>query len=1116
MRVMRGIEVGGRAWSSRLAAVVMVLFLACLFGRVKANGQTASQAAEIVKSLSASSHAVVDRMTQLNRLPADAWQYHAGDLAHGEAPDLDDRSWQVIKEKTETSQEAVWFRRWIEVPQNLHGYDLTGARIWFLFSADANGPMPEIIYFNGRRVALGDDLEPIVLFDNAKPGDKVLVAVKLLHTVDKKTFRGTELKIDFVENRPNPENLRLEALSAAVLIPSISKDVAADTATLDKAISAVDLTALDAQDQSKFDASLKQSQALLESLKPLVRQATMHLTGNSHIDAAWLWPWTETVDVVKRTFGTALQLMNEYPDYTYTQSAAQYNAWIAGKYPQMNEQIKQRIKEGRWEIVGGMWVEPDLNMPDGEAQVRSILVGKRWFQKEYGVDVRIGWNPDSFGYTWQLPQIYKRSGIDYFVTQKTAWNDTNQFPFKLFWWESPDGSKVLTYFPHDYGNDNLNPVRLSHDFTIAREHAPGLTEMMDLYGSGDHGGGPTRAVLDEGVHWMQPEKIAPTMKFGTAQSYFTEIEKKIAPESHTWDYDSIAKGYERPAPPAEGLVAIPTWKSELYFEYHRGVMTTQAGHKRNMRDSEEWALNAEKLASLAWLEGDQYPGDELTEAWKKITFNDFHDLAAGSGIGIIYNEAQQDYDQVRWATNEISQHAIKTLAANVDTQVTGGVPILVLNPLAWERSGTVTANVQLPAAAGGGISVLDGANRVVPSQVLERSDKNHTYRLLISVDNVRSMGYKVLHVVPGARQFASDLKAEGMTIENALLKVTVDPQTGCITSLYDKKTKFETLAPGACGNQLQTFKDLPKDYDAWNIDPGTLDHFTSIDKADSVELVAKGPLHGAIRVTHTWQNSKFVQEIELDAGADQVDVANDIDWHETHVLLKAAFPLAATSNKATYEVPYGSIERPTTRNNSWEQAQFEVPALRWADLGDGRHGFSLLNNSKYGYDGKDNVLRISMLRSPTWPDPDADRGHQHFTYALYPHGGDWKQALTVRHGYEYNYRLQAIPVQAHTGSLPAEHAYVTVKPESVVLTALKKAEDTNGLVFRVYEWAGKSADVQIHVPKGATGATVTNLMEKPEGTGLAVSSDTITVPIHPYEILTVRVDYPHQEQVSSR
>ncbi len=1105
-----GVGLGKKIVSLELGAALLLLAGVGILGRVQAGAQTATQAAEIVKPLSTHTHEVVSRLTELDRLPAEEWRFHAGDLAHGESPDLDDSSWTVLKARAETLQDAVWFRRWIEVPQDLHGYDLTGARIWFSFSASANGPMPEIIYFNGRRVALGDDLEPIVLFDKAQPGDKVLVAVKLLHTVDKKTFDGTQLKIDFAENRPNPEDLRLEILSAALLIPSISKNATADTGTLERGVDAVDLDALDARNQAKFDASLKRAQSTMENLNPVLQQASLHLTGNSHIDAAWLWPWTETVDVVKRTFGTALQLMNEYPDYTYTQSAAQYNEWIAEKYPQMNEEIKQRIKEGRWEIVGGMWVEPDLNMPDGEAQVRSILLGKRWFQKEYGVDVRIGWNPDSFGYTWQLPQIYKRSGIDYFVTQKTAWNDTNQFPFKLFWWESPDGSKVLTYFPHDYANNNLNPVRLSNDFTVARQHTPGLTDMMDLYGIGDHGGGPTRAILDEGVHWMQAGRVVPTMKFGTAQSYFTEFEKKVVSDPRTWDYKSIAQGYEPPATPPDGKVAIPTWKSELYFEYHRGVMTTQANHKRNMRDSEEWALNAEKFASLAWLQGSPYPGDELTEAWKKITFNDFHDLAAGSGIGVIYKEAQQDYDQVHWATNEISQKAIKTLSAGIDTQVPSGVPILILNPLAWERSGPVTADVQLPAVAQG-VSILDATNRVVPSQVLKSDPATHSYRVLIEVGKVPSLGYTVLHAVPGVKPFATDLKVEELTLENSILKVTVDARTGCITSLYDKKTQFEALAPGSCGNQLQAFKDLPKDYDAWNIDPGTLDHVISIGNADSVELVEKGPLRASIRVTHSWQSSKFAQEITLDAHADQVNVVNDVDWHETHILLKAAFPLAATNSMATYEVPYGTIQRPTTRNNSWEQAQFEVPALRWADLGDGQHGFSLINNSKYGYDDKDNVLRISLLRSPTWPDPEADRGHQHFTYALYPHGGDWKQALTVRRGYEYNYKLQATQVEAHSGALPAQYAYVTVSPENVVLTALKKAEDENGLVFRVYEWAGKSGDVQIRVPKGATGATITNLMEKPEGSALPMTDGIVSVPVHPFEILTVRVDYPSQQ-----
>ena len=1083
---------------------------------IGAVAQSAADAARIAASLPTDTHAVIDRLSSLSDLPDGTWKLHAGDLAHGEAVNLDESDWQPIANGSKAPKEAVWFRQTFKVPATLHGYDLTGARIWFEFHAYANGPMPEILYFNGRRVAMGDDLEPVVLFDNAKPGDKVTVAVKLLHTVDDKNFRGATLKIDFPESRPNPEDLREEFLSAALLVPALAPGDAAQVATLNDAIRTVDLAALDAHDQIKFDASLKAAHVRLEALKPLLQQVTFHLTGNSHIDAAWLWPWTETVDVVKRTFGTALQLMYEYPGYTFTQSAAAYNEWLADKYPEMNAEIAQRIKEGRWEIVGGMWVEPDLNMPDGESLVRQILVGKRWYKQAYGVDVRIGWNPDSFGYTWQLPQIYKKCGIDYFVTQKMAWNDTNKMPFKFFWWESPDGSKVLSYFPHDYANDNLNLVRLARDYTIAQKQATGLPSIMDLYGIGDHGGGPTRAILDEGFHWAAPGHVTPKIEFGTAQSYFSSLEKQIAQESPVWDYRSIAKGYTAP-PAVEGKVSIPTWKSELYFEYHRGVMTTQANHKRNMRDSEEEVLNAEKWASLAWLDGRAYPGKELTEDWKKVLFNQFHDLAAGSGIGVIYKDAQKDYDVVRWSTNEIDSEALQAVSGHINT--TGdGIPVVVYNPLGWVRSGYVHVKVQFPKGSPGDIwgnqgQVTSGSAKI--DSITGVADLN------IWVDRVPALGYTTVHVgqqKAGGPWVVAEAQRKDMgstiALENRYLRVMVDKTSGCITSVYllvidsTPPRGFETLAPGACGNQLQFFKDTPKDYDAWNIDPGTLDRAPeTITHADSVEAITGANGEPAIRVMSHFRNSQFVQTIMLDWY--QVDIENDIDWHESHVLLKAAFPLAASGPFATYEIPYGTIERPTTRNNSWEKAQFEVEAMRWADLGDGKHGLSVLNQTKYGYDAVGNTLRLTLLRSPKWPDPDADMGHHHFHYALYPHAGTWKDALTVRHGYEYNYPLTAVVTTAHPGTLPASHSFASVGPENVVLTAVKKAEDAKGLIFRVYEWAGKESIAEFDVPPGATGATVTNLMETPEGAPLAVVGDVVKAPIHPYEILTIRVDYPN-------
>ncbi|HEV2463984.1 MAG TPA: glycoside hydrolase family 38 C-terminal domain-containing protein [Acidobacteriaceae bacterium] len=1069
-----------------------------------------SPEAQAIKTLPANDQQIIQRLGELNTLPSGPWRYHVGDVPHGESPTLDDSSWPIAKLRSEGPNEGVWYRQWVEVPKSLHGYDLTGTRIWFQFHAYANGPMPQIIYFNGRRVALGDDLEPIVLFDDAKPGDKVLIAVKLLATVDKKQFAGSEMKIDFAQNRPDPDDKRDEFISDALLIPSLSKDIPTDTATLTGAISAVDLGALDSGNQQAFDASLNAAQEKLDALKPLMHQVTFHETGNSHIDAAWLWPWTETVDTVKRTFGTALQLMNEYPEYTYTQSAAQYNAWMANKYPEMNDEIKQRIKDGHWEVVGGMWVEPDLNLPDGESTARSILIGKRWYEQHYGVNVRIGWNPDSFGYNWQLPQIYKKSGIDYFVTQKMTWNDTNQLPLKLFWWESPDGSKVLTYFPHDYANTDLGPVRLSENMVQARKFAPGMNSMMDLYGVGDHGGGPTRAMLDQGMHWAHSDQVVPNYHFGLAQNYFNEVEKELAPDSRTWNYDSIAQGYQFPTP-VDGKISIPTWNDELYLEYHRGVYTTQAKMKYNLRHGPEWTLNAEKLASLAWLDGNNYPNDKLTDAWKKITFNDFHDLAAGSGIGVIYKDAQKQFDVVHYEDNAVSDKALDTIDARINT--TGaGVPVIVFNPLAWNRTGLVHLSVQMPQAVST-VSVLDSADHVLPSAVLSSDAQTHTFKLVVKIENAPSLGYEVLHVVPGKRSFATDMKVHGLTLENAALRVTVDPKSGCITSLFDKKTNFETLAPNSCGNELQLFHDLPKDYDAWNIDPGTYDHPPQrLDTADSVQLVKNVPLGAIIQVTHHTQLSKFTQDIILTDGSDQVIVMNNVDWHETHELLKAAFPLAATSDKATYEIDYGTIQRPTTRNNSWEKARFEVPAQRWADLGDGQHGFSLINDTKFGYDAVGNQLRLTLLRSPTWPDPNADRGEQHFSYALYPHGGDWQQAMSVRHGFDFNYPFKTEQVSSHTGELPARHSFISVTPSNVVLTAMKKAEDSNALIFHLYEWAGKSGDITISVPPGATGATETNLMEKPEGGPLSVTGDKVTVPVHPFEIVAVRVDYPHKQQ----
>src|SRR5580658_4286992 len=591
--------------AKRLQSLLCLLCLAGL-GCLCAPGQ--NQETPLPSLLTPESQAVLDKLASLSALPAPDWRYHAGDLQHGESPSLNDAGWQAVTTGAALPGEALWMRATIEVPKSLNGYDLTGTQISFRLRIGANGPVTQIVYFNGRRVAMGTDLEPITLFADAKPGDKVLVAVKLLHSEDQKGFRGSEQIIQFAANRPNPEDFRQEAVSASLLLPALGEGGSDTSRKLQSFIHEVNLSALSNANQAEFDDSLREAQKGVMTLRPLLQQADIHLTGNAHIDAAWLWPWTETVEAVRQTFGTALQLMDEYPKYTYTQSAAAYDEWMEQKYPPEFEQIQKRVKEGRWEMLGGMWVEPDLNMPDGESQVRQLLVGKRYFQSRFGVDVRIGWNPDSFGYNWQLPQIYKRSGVNYFVTQKMSWNETNQLPLKLFWWQSPDGSRVLTYFPYGYGND-IEPIDMAEVFARARQANPGTTEIMHLYGVGDHGGGPTRAMLDAGDRWLEPDKAYAKLNFGVAGTFFSAVEKQLdTAHAPVWNYKTLAAGDTKlPQPPA-GLWSIPVWNDELYFEYHRGVFTTQANHKRNMRESEEQLLNAEKYSSLAWLSGTPYPG----------------------------------------------------------------------------------------------------------------------------------------------------------------------------------------------------------------------------------------------------------------------------------------------------------------------------------------------------------------------------------------------------------------------------------------------------------------------------------------------------------------------------
>jgi alpha-mannosidase len=1040
---------------------------------------------------------MLDRLQSLTTMELPEWRFHA-DVPHPEDPNLNDAEWQTVRVHEEWTTGARVLRRWIEIPEKINGYSTQGSLVELNLLIRSRDSLMLTIFSNGGTVYHGDEdmQQPIPLTQNAQPGQKFLVAVRINCATAQTDIIESKLTIVPPSNRPHPSALRMEIVSAEPMIAAYEDDKARRQQQLDAAIKAIDLAALDRCDQAGFDRSLNEAQSKLEVLKPWLQRFRIHAVGNSHIDMAWLWPWTETVEVVRNTFQSVLDLMREYPDFTFTMSSARTYEWIEEKYPDMFKQIEERVREGRWEVIGGMWIEPDLNMPDGESLTRQILVGKRYFQSRFGVDVKIGWNPDSFGYNWQLPQIYKKSGMGYFVTQKLLWaHEFTTFPYKLFWWQAPDGSRLLTYFPRDYAG-GIDGPSMANDLSVwgPSIYGPKLSdtpEIMHLYGVGDHGGGPTRQMLDNAEVLMSPKTVYPRFELGTATGFFDDLEKKLP------------------------SMNVPTWNGELYFQYHRGVFTTQAETKRRIRRSEETMLNAEKFASLALLDGRSYPLEEMNRAWKRLLFDDFHDIMPGSGIGVNYLDARRNLDDVRRAGNEVIQNSLKELAAHINTQGVG-VPLLVINSLSWPRREVVELEAQLPSPAKN-ISVTDTSGKEAESQLVSIDPQTHRARFLL-LASTPSLGYKIYFVrgVANAAPVISKLKATANTLENEFVRVKIDPQTGCMTSLFDKRNNQEALAPSEtdtggptnkiCGNLLQTFVDKPKQWDAWNIDEDFEKQHWDLDQADEVKLLENGPLRAVIRIKKHFQKSTFTQDVTLYPSTPRVDVNMQVDWNEKHILLKVAFPVSAHSQNATFEIPYGSVVRPTTRNTAAEKAQFEVPAIRWADISDDKHGFSLLNNCKYGYDAKGNVLRLSLLRSPEWPDPHADEGHHEFTYSLYPHAGTWREALTVRQGYDLNYNLLATQTEKHQGALPAEHVFVEVKPENVVLTAVKKAEDDDDLILRLYEWAGKDTDIKIQLPPGAQSAQDADLMERPIAE-LSVQAGVVTVHTKPYEIKTVKVRF---------
>ena len=823
--------------------------------------------------------------------------------------------------------------------------------------------------------------------------------------------------------------------------------------------------------QRRFRARLKKFRAGLGTGK-------ITWVGHSHIDTAWLWALRETRRKCSRTFSSVLRYMEQHPDFIYSQGQPQLYEFVKEHYPTIWEGIRERVKEGRWEATGGGWVEQDSNVSGAEALVRQYLYGTRFFQKEFGVRQRVVWLPDAFGFPMTLPQIWRKAGMIAFGTTKINWGQYNQFPYSLFLWRGLDGTEIFSFMPAgSYGASPTPSAAQSHWDQLKQKDL--TDEWVTTFGHGDGGGGPTVQMF-ENVRRMRDIVGMPRSEFGSLEGYVRRVTEDVEFEK------------------------LPVYNDELYLELHRACQTTQARTKRNNRKGELLFRDAEFLSSLAMLEGVPYPQEALYEAWKPFLTNQFHDILPGSSVNEVYKDADRDYARILASVSRVRQSALRALNAKVDTgegSEIGGTPVIVRNTLGWTRADVANLDVQTVNLE---TNVYCPDGTPVPSQFVRKTDGGTA--LIFEARDVPPFGHAVYRIVnePSPTDWGrARVKVSQTRLENQFFLVQLT-KTGTIRRLYDKKNKREVLPKGAQANELQLFDDRPFAHDAWDIDFNVDENRWSLDDVVSISVTERGPVRATVRVVKKTGESTLTQDISIYRTIPRIDFVTSVEWYEKRRLLKAAFPVDVLSRTATYEIQYGAIERPTHQSTSHDRAKFEVPAHRWIDLSEADYGVSLLNDCKYGFDTHENVMRISLLRAPVRPDPWADEGHHEFTYSLYPHKGTWREAGTVRRAYELNVPLLAGTADARRGQIPSVWGFVSLDKETVVVDCIKKAEDSDAIVVRLYEAHGARGPVKLTFAQELKSVTECDLMEEND-VEVDYAGNVVSFNVKPWEIRTFKV-----------
>lgn len=1059
------------------------------------------------------------------------------------AKDLLTAPWQPVKLAHSTRDRAIRYRTTVRIPEVWGGAKVSGGPAILSIPIEGSAEYAVEVSING--VSQGSlpimdpttrqrTVPPFTLTDNAQPGQTYAIEILLRNslnypafdyplnnrtmTVGPATLELPALKADWQKldafriniesawmltkpwrefmKAPRPWSSSIdkrpwypERVSMSTLDPA---EMTRLRALLNTSVASFARVALRKGDTAKWQ---KSGDAIIAELAPIgavAKQFTVYLVGNAHIDLAWLWRTKESVAIAANTYRSVLKNMEQFPELIYAQSQAQTYAWVEEHDPELFARIKEKVKEGKWDIVGGMWAEPDCNLIGGESWVRQMLQAQRYFMEHFGVTASLGWNPDSFGYNGNMPLFYSKGGIRAFITQKISWNEKTRFPFHLFWWESADGSRILTYLPPGSYVEKVESQRLLEQ-ALNLEDASGIKEVLALIGFGDHGGGPNIPMLER-ARILRQQPLFPKIEFIRAHDYIEKIT-------------------------AHDLSTLPVWKDELYLETHQGTFTSQAMVKKFNRSSEMLLETAEKIATSAWLKGMAWPAAELQEAWRIVLLNQFHDILPGSSITPVYVDARETYTRAQTLARRVIDRSLATITAGFTVGEKGWARVPVYNSLSWERDGFV--RLPLPDGHPEGLTVLDAAGVELPSRILPTAD-GLGHELVFHAEKVPALGLKVysLRPAPKAADAAPVADPARLTIENEFLRVSVHPESGYIVSLVDKTSGRELIAAGAGANVIELRENMPSFWDAWNI--GYTGRVWTLDKADKVRLLEDGGMRSVIRVeksflgpskanwepTEGFPSSFFVQDIILWKGSRKLDLEMHVDWWEDHILMKVAFPFAFDADKATYEIPYGAIERTTLRETVWQQARAEVPVHRWADISADGFGVALLNDSKYGMDTEGATMRLSMLTSPLWPDPMADRGKHTISYAIYPHAGDWRSAAVVRQASEVNTPLVAsLSFAADSGDVAGLRRadLVSLDAANAVITTIKKAEDDDGIIVRIVETAGNGGDVALQLRTPVKSWLFVDLLERPISEGVAAQTETIRVTLKPFGVASIKL-----------